>query len=227
MQIFQSFNEDLVKPATEEPVDPLEKAAKIIVRRSVRTDIMYSDGDDSCDCKDACGQQCIDRKVYFECHAACKCGTICKNKRIQNGPIWTSALELFKTAAKGHGIRTNSEIPKDEFLMEYSGIVLTTEEYYKRQTDHTYGLHLDANYIIDAHQDPGLCKYVNHSCNPNCVMERWLVNGKPRMALFTKRDIDKDEELSFKYEMDNVQIQYECKCGEKLCQKFIGLVKKQ
>ena len=40
---------------------------------------------------------------------------------------------------------------------------------------------------------------MNHSCEPNCEMQKWCVNGLYRMALFAIRDIPAEEELSYDY----------------------------
>lgn len=38
------------------------------------------------------------------------------------------------------------------------------------------------------------------SCNPNCRMEKWLVDGKPRMALFAgDYGIEAGDELTYDY----------------------------
>lgn len=44
-----------------------------------------------------------------------------------------------------------------------------------------------------------LGRFVNHSCEPNCEMQKWSVNGLFRMALFALRDIGADEELGYDY----------------------------
>lgn len=44
-----------------------------------------------------------------------------------------------------------------------------------------------------------LGRFVNHSCQPNCEMQKWSVNGQFRMALFALRDISADEELTYDY----------------------------
>lgn len=42
-------------------------------------------------------------------------------------------------------------------------------------------------------------RFVNHSCEPNCEMQKWSVNGLFRMALFALRDISPNEELTYDY----------------------------
>lgn len=161
--------------------------------------------------------------MCIECTDTCKNSTACKNKRIQSGSKWINALKIFQTDQKGLGIKTTQKISQNELLLEYFGKVVPIKKFYK-QTDQTYGLKLDPSHIIDGNVSENICKYVNHSCNPNCNMEKWLVNGVSRMGLFTIREIDADEEITFNYNMGASigDMKTKCKCGEKNCSGFIG-----
>lgn len=60
-----------------------------------------------------------------------------------------------------------------------------------------------AGLIIDATTRGSICRLVNHSCGPNCRMEKWIVDGKPRMALFAgESGIMAGEELTFDYNFE-------------------------
>src|ERR1700761_6873393 len=82
----------------------------------------------------------------------------------------------------------------------------------------------DQNMIIDATRG-SIARFVNHSCEPNCRMEKWTVGGKPRMALFAgEQGIMTGEELTYDYNFDpysqkNVQ---ECRCGSEKCRGVLG-----
>lgn len=82
----------------------------------------------------------------------------------------------------------------------------------------------DQNMIIDA-TTGSMARFVNHSCSPNCKMVKWIVAGKPRMALFAgEKPIMTGEELTYDYNFDpfsakNVQ---ECRCGSANCRGFLG-----
>ena len=67
-------------------------------------------------------------------------------------------------------------------------------------------------------------RFVNHSCAPNCEMQKWSVNGLPRMALFALRDISPLEELSYDYNFSlfNPAEGQPCKCGSSQCRGVIG-----
>jgi histone-lysine N-methyltransferase ASH1L len=48
---------------------------------------------------------------------------------------------------------------------------------------------------IDANIDGVFAKYINHSCNPNCKLIQWYVEGLPRLCFFARREIKKGTEL--------------------------------
>lgn len=84
-------------------------------------------------------------------------------------------------------------------------------------------MEFNQSMIIDATKG-SIARFVNHSCEPNCTMEQWVVHGKPRMALFAKRDIMTGEELTYDYNFDpfstkNIQT---CHCGSDFCRGSIG-----
>jgi len=63
----------------------------------------------------------------------------------------------------------------------------------------------DQNMIIDATTCGSSARFVNHSCEPNCKMEKWTVAGKPRMALFAgENGIMSGEELTYDYNFEYV-----------------------
>jgi histone-lysine N-methyltransferase ASH1L len=82
----------------------------------------------------------------------------------------------------------------------------------------------DQNMIIDATKG-SIARFVNHSCKPNSRMVKWIVGGKPRMALFAgDNPIMTGEELTYDYNFDpfsakNVQ---ECRCGSDNCRGVLG-----
>lgn len=56
-------------------------------------------------------------------------------------------------------------------------------------------LHRKFDYVLMLHFFP-----IQDSCDPNCRMEKWLVDGKPRMALFAGDEgIEAGDELTYDY----------------------------
>ena len=55
---------------------------------------------------------------------------------------------------------------------------------------------LDEERVVDATLSGGLARYINHSCNPNCVAEIVEVDRDLRIIIFAKRRIARGEEVS-------------------------------
>lgn len=55
---------------------------------------------------------------------------------------------------------------------------------------------LDEDRVVDATLSGGLARYINHSCNPNCVTEIVEVDREFRIIIFAKRRINRGEEVT-------------------------------
>lgn len=155
----------------------------------------------------------------FECNKRCKCGPECQNRVVQQGR--KHSLCIFKTAnGCGWGVRTLRTIYKGQFICEYVGEILTSDETERRghiydAEGQTYLFDLDMNskdnpYTIDAAHYGNVSHFINHSCDPNCgVWAVWidcLDLDLPRICLFALRRIDAGEELSFDYMNQKVTV---------------------
>ncbi|CAG0881800.1 unnamed protein product [Cyprideis torosa] len=175
-----------------------------------------------------CGEMCLNRLMLAECQK-CACGSKCSNQKIQKHQ-WHPGIQRFMTDRKGFGVKTRLPIKKGEFILEYLGEVVTETEFKRRMNEiyqndtHHYCLNLDRGLVIDGHRMGGEGRFVNHSCDPNCEMHKWLVSGLYRMALFAKRDIEKEEELSYDYNFSlfNPSEGQPCHCGGENCRGVIG-----
>uniref|UniRef100_A0A182QLZ7 Histone-lysine N-methyltransferase n=1 Tax=Anopheles farauti TaxID=69004 RepID=A0A182QLZ7_9DIPT len=206
--------------------------------RKIRTNVYYdvkpnpSTDNPQCNCKpdSGCQDDCLNRMVYTECVPEhCPCGDRCRNTGIQRHE-YAPGLERFMTEEKGWGIRSREPISKGSFIMEYLGEVVTEREFKERMRTlylndtHHYCLNLDGGLVIDGHRMGSDCRFVNHSCAPNCEMQKWSVNGLFRMALFALRDIQPNEELCYDYNFSlfNPSEGQPCRCGSEQCRGVIG-----
>lgn len=55
---------------------------------------------------------------------------------------------------------------------------------------------LDEDRVIDATLAGGLARYINHSCNPNCVAEAVEIDRERKILIIANRKIHKGEEVS-------------------------------
>jgi histone-lysine N-methyltransferase NSD2 len=66
-------------------------------------------------------------------------------------------------------------------------------------------------------------RFMNHSCDPNCITQKWTVNGDTRVGLFTLRDVEPGTELTFNYQLECVgTTKKKCLCGAKNCSGKYG-----
>ncbi|RWS31394.1 histone-lysine N-methyltransferase ASH1L-like protein [Leptotrombidium deliense] len=191
----------------------------------------------SCNCtkpsdsnEKGCGSDCLNRLMYVECSPSlCPCGDQCSNQRIQKHE-WIPGLHRFLTTDRGWGMKSLQHIQKGEFILEYIGEVVSEPVFRQRMMEiykndpHHYCLNLDSGMVIDGYRVANEGRFVNHSCEPNCEMQKWSVNGVYRVALFSLRDILPGEELNYDYNFYNfnVETQQICRCGSAKCRGFIG-----
>ncbi|KAL7837121.1 hypothetical protein SRHO_G00268320 [Serrasalmus rhombeus] len=150
-------------------------------------------------------------RPVFECNILCECSEACQSRLVQNGV--RVRLGVFCTQDRGWGVLALEAIPQGCFVCEYAGEVIGFQEARKRQLSQTAE---DMNYIIAVQEHGGgqqpsrtfvdpatvgnVGRFLNHSCQPNLVMVPVRVHSLvPRLALFTSRDIEAGEELTFDY----------------------------
>ncbi|KAF9239430.1 hypothetical protein BU15DRAFT_61942 [Melanogaster broomeanus] len=196
---------------------------------SMTCDCAYEHGVD--DPTDACGHgsDCINRLTQVECLPEdCRCRSYCQNQRFQRKDY--AKLEVVLTEKKGYGLRAGSDIPKDSFIYEYVGDVVSHPSFMKRMREyaeegvkHFYFMMLQKDEYIDATKRGGIGRFANHSCNPNCYVAKWQVGERVRMGIFANRSVRKDEELTFNYNVDRYGHDPQpCYCGEENCVGFLG-----
>ena len=64
-----------------------------------------------------------------------------------------------------------------------------------------YNLTIDSNRMIDAGPKGNMARFMNHSCDSNCITQKWTVNGDTRVGLFAMKDIADGSELTFNHQV--------------------------
>ncbi|KAI0835573.1 hypothetical protein F5Y06DRAFT_121962 [Hypoxylon sp. FL0890] len=192
-----------------------------------------------CDCSEewrdgmnhACGDDsdCINRATKMECvDRDCNCGDGCQNQRFQRKQY--ADVSVIQTEKKGFGLRANTPLDPNDFIFEYIGEVINEPTFRRRMIQydkegirHFYFMSLTKNEFVDATKKGNLGRFCNHSCNPNCYVDKWVVGSKLRMGIFAGRKIQPGEELVFNYNVDRYGADPQpCYCGEPNCIGFIG-----
>lgn len=153
-----------------------------------------------CECQPTdespCGPQsnCINFILSCECNATCQAGVQCQNQRFEK-KIYPK-VELKRFESRGWGLITLEDIPVNTFIIEYVGEVIDSEEFDRRfvraiqdKAENFYFLTLRHKLYIDAGRRGNNARFINHSCDPNCVPQKWTVYGQTRIGLFSKVDI--------------------------------------
>ena len=164
----------------------------------------------------------------MECVGDCGCGADCQNQRFQQKQY--APVAVFQTQKKGYGLRADADLEPDDFIYEYIGEVIGEHQFRKRMIQyddegirHFYFMSLTQGEFIDATKKGNLGRFCNHSCNPNCYVDKWVVGDKLRMGIFAERRIRSGEELTFNYNVDRYGADPQpCYCGELNCTGFIG-----
>jgi uncharacterized protein len=119
----------------------------------------------------------------------------------------------------GQGLFAVEPIKKGTRIIQYIGEKISSRERSRRlAAGNAYIFHLTYRYAIDGQTLENMARYINHSCDPNCVVEKtsdtiWIV------AL---RDITAGEELTYNYGYDTSNYQENpCNCGSPSCCGYI------
>uniref|UniRef100_A0AAQ5X9Z2 Histone-lysine N-methyltransferase NSD3 n=1 Tax=Amphiprion ocellaris TaxID=80972 RepID=A0AAQ5X9Z2_AMPOC len=174
--------------------------------------------------------QCLNRMLQYECHPqVCPAGDTCENQCFSKRLY--AETEVIKTDGRGWGLRTNQALRKGDFVTEYVGEVIDSEECQQRikrahenHVTNFYMLTLTKDRVIDAGPKGNSSRFMNHSCSPNCETQKWTVNGDVRIGLFTLCDIEAGTELTFNYNLHCVgNRRTSCHCGSDNCSGFLGV----
>lgn len=164
----------------------------------------------------------------MECFGDCGCGSDCQNQRFQRRQY--ANVAVIQTEKKGYGLRADDDLQAHDFIFEYVGEVINENHFRRRMIQydeegikHFYFMSLSKGEFVDATIKGNLGRFCNHSCNPNCYVDKWVVGDKLRMGIFAERNIKAGEELVFNYNVDRYGANPQpCYCGEPNCTGFIG-----
>ncbi|XP_061624988.1 uncharacterized protein LOC133475719 isoform X4 [Phyllopteryx taeniolatus] len=120
----------------------------------------------------------------------------------------TAELEVqFMNSLKGRGVFTKAFFRKGDFVVEYRGELINSEEskrrrmtYHKASAVFMFDFCWKGDlWCIDASvYDGSLGRLVNaDDRHPNCQMKRVIAKDKPHLCLFALRDIQPGEEITF------------------------------
>ena len=103
-----------------------------------------------------------------------------------------------------------------EYIVEVirSNLTDVREKRYEDQNLGIYMFRLDDERVLDATMCGGMARYINHSCEPNCVTETVKVDRYNHIIIFANPRISRGEELSYDDKFDHKEDNgIPCLCG--------------
>ncbi|GLT49595.1 hypothetical protein SLA2020_231430 [Shorea laevis] len=189
-----------------------------------------ADDDVGCtSCGSICSENCVCRVQCISCSKACRCSDSCSNRPFRK----EKKIKIVKTELCGWGVEAAEPINKGEFIVEYIGEVIDDALCTQRLWDmkylgvnNFYMCEIRKDFTIDATFKGNLSRFLNHSCDPNCIMEKWQVEGETRVGVFAARSIDVGEPLTYDYRFVQFGPEVKCHCGASNCQGYLGIKRK-
>ncbi|XP_059154742.1 histone-lysine N-methyltransferase 2C-like isoform X4 [Physella acuta] len=143
---------------------------------------------------------------------------------------WKSLVYLGRSRIQGLGLYAARDLEKHTMVIEYIGDLIRNEvanrreKEYESQNRGVYMFRIDNDVVIDATMAGGPARYINHSCNPNCVAEVVDIEKDSKIIIITSRKIVKGEELTYDYKFDFEDDQHKipCMCGATNCRKWMN-----
>ena len=111
---------------------------------------------------------------------------------------------------KGRGVIALRRFHPDDLVMEITGQVIRDAKY-----ESLYCMDLNGRHVIEPHMPGGL---VNHSCDPNCVLEQYTDTS---MALYAIVNIEPGREITYDYGWTAGVSFQRCRCGSAKCRGYI------
>ena len=138
----------------------------------------------------------------------------------------TRRIEVRRSGVHGQGVFALVDIPKGERIIEYVGEIISWNEAQRRHPhdpddpNHTFYFHIDEDRVIDALYGGNDSRWINHSCDPNCIADE----DEGRIFITSRRKIKAGDELNYDYGLvidepltPELKADYPCWCGSKKC----------
>ncbi|KAG6972060.1 hypothetical protein JG688_00004150 [Phytophthora aleatoria] len=130
---------------------------------------------------------------------------ICQNIDMLRGSIQKNVGVAF-SATHGWGAYALEPIRKDEFVLEYTGELISDEEaerrgaiYDRKSVSYLFGVNSD--YVVDAARKGNKAKFANHKTKEVANLDVRIIasNGEDRIGLYASEAIEVGAELFFDY----------------------------
>ncbi|PIN23140.1 Histone-lysine N-methyltransferase [Handroanthus impetiginosus] len=144
-------------------------------------------------------------------------------------------LVVYKSGIHALGLYTSQFISRGAMVVEYVGEIVGLRVADRRESEYhsgkklqhksaCYFFRIDKEHIIDATRKGGIARFVNHSCQPNCVAKVISVRNEKKVVFFAERDIYPGEEITYDYHFNHEDEgeKIPCYCNSKNCRRYLN-----
>lgn len=144
--------------------------------------------------------------------------------------IRSKKIALVKSQIHAYGIFAVECIEKGAFVIEYVGEVIRDIVANLRERKYaawlrdgsSYLFRIDSNTVIDATCRGNISRFMNHSCDPNCIAKILSIGGRKRICVFACREILAGQEITYDYKFTPEEEKIPCHCGSYNCKGFLN-----
>ncbi|KAK4415408.1 Histone-lysine N-methyltransferase trr [Sesamum alatum] len=144
-------------------------------------------------------------------------------------------LVVYKSGIHALGLYTSQFISRGAMVVEYVGEIVGLRVADRRESEYhsgkklqhksaCYFFRIDKEHIIDATRKGGIARFVNHSCQPNCVAKVISVRNEKKVVFFAEREIYPGEEITYDYHFNHEDEgdRIPCYCKSKNCRRYLN-----
>lgn len=145
-------------------------------------------------------------------------------------------LRFDRSKIHAWGVFADVAISAGEMIVEYRGEIIGNAvaelreiEYESAKIGSDYMFRIDSINVCDATKQGNVARFINASCDPNCVTKIINFDGSKRIVIYSKKDIKAGDELSYDYKFP---LEYDeskrisCRCGARECRGYMNWDKK-
>ncbi|KAI8320721.1 histone methyltransferase [Martensiomyces pterosporus] len=141
----------------------------------------------------------------------------------------TKRLRFSKSAIHDWGLFASEPIYQGEFVIEYIGerirarlADLREEQYEREGIGSSYLFRVDDEIVIDATKCGNVARFINHSCDPNCIAKTIVADGTKRIVIYASQDIQVGEEVTYDYKFPPEDVKIPCLCASANCRGYLN-----
>jgi SET domain-containing protein len=125
-------------------------------------------------------------------------------------------VRIATSPIAGQGLFAEQDIKKGTRILPYTGEKISKTESARRlAAGNAYIFEFNSRYDIDGEALHNTARYINHSCDPNCIVEQTTST----LWVIARRHIKSGEELTYNYGYTSKK--YHCHCGAPQCRGYI------